>query len=281
MEESKNQQLPFVVGAGLGRTGTLSFKKAMELLGYKTFHMTENFEGRADSDSWFNLAATSRLHGEKNKDLAIETSKLVLQQGYNATTDFPACLLYQEFLQLQPNTKVILSVRKNPQVWSKSVLDSIGQIGNTVAKLPFSLSPTFSRFSSDLIPFLWEEIGVAPLGTFDYGAPLREDMKQELEAAYTAWIQRVKETVPADQLLIHEPSHGFGPICRHLGILDSECPAKYPHVNSKEEFQQMVRWFNSMRFLFWSVVAILVLLALGVKVRVARKRKSPGFKKSE
>src|ERR1700688_1959168 len=78
-----------VVGAGVGRTGTLSLKGALELvLGGSCYHMMEVFS-RPDDVAMWTSAATG---GDVDWTTALE--------GYTATTDFPACLFWRELSDL-------------------------------------------------------------------------------------------------------------------------------------------------------------------------------------
>ena len=64
-----------VIGAGWGRTGTSSFKKALEILGYeKVYHMTEVFGSH--EHLWAKLA------NKENIDIHEMLS------GYTATSDW-------------------------------------------------------------------------------------------------------------------------------------------------------------------------------------------------
>lgn len=65
-----------VIGAGFGRTGTLSLKFALETLGYdKCYHMMEVILNESHVDQWRKAA-----RGE-----ALDWSELY--QGYRATVD--------------------------------------------------------------------------------------------------------------------------------------------------------------------------------------------------
>ena len=51
--------------------------------------------------------------------------------------------------------------------------------------------------------------------------------------------RRVRETVPAERLLVYRPGDGWEPLCAFLGC---EVPAEpYPRVNTTEEFQNRSR----------------------------------------
>ena len=73
-----------VIGAGFGRTGTLSLKLALERLGFvKCYHMTEVFQHPEHVPMW---AAAHR--GEP-----VDWERLY--EGYRASVDWPSCNLWQ------------------------------------------------------------------------------------------------------------------------------------------------------------------------------------------
>ncbi len=75
-----------VIGAGLGRTGTLSLKLALERLGFgPCYHMIEVFEHHRDHVSlWDTAAEGKRIDWD------------VLFRGYHSAVDFPAAAFYRE-----------------------------------------------------------------------------------------------------------------------------------------------------------------------------------------
>src|SRR5512139_4170200 len=102
-----------VIGAGLGRTGTLSLKFALEHLGFdRCYHMGEVF---ANTDRnlplWLDV-----VRGKPDWDAIFE--------GYQATTDYPACTYWRELAAKYPDAKVILSTR-DPDSWFDSVSTTI------------------------------------------------------------------------------------------------------------------------------------------------------------
>jgi hypothetical protein len=94
-----------IIGAGFGRTGTLSLKTALEILGYaKCYPIEEVF-----SHPWH---AWSRVK-------AMDTGRADwprLFQGYRASVDWPGCTFYRQLSAAYPQTKVILTVR-DPEKW--------------------------------------------------------------------------------------------------------------------------------------------------------------------
>lgn len=71
-----------VIGAGFGRTGTLSLKLALEQLGFgPCYHMVEVFKN-PEAPGWWVEAADGQSDWSK------------IFQGYNATVDWPGATFY-------------------------------------------------------------------------------------------------------------------------------------------------------------------------------------------
>ena len=97
-----------VIGAGFGRTGTLSLKGALERLGFdRCYHMMEVADGlneRDDRPTW--LAA--------HRGEPIDWDELL--RGYRATVDWPSCNLWREQAAHWPDARIILTER-DPESW--------------------------------------------------------------------------------------------------------------------------------------------------------------------
>src|SRR5205823_4535388 len=105
-----------IIGAGFGRTGTMSLKVALEELGFSPcYHMIEVFERPADIAVWEGAAVGKPIDWE------------ALFAGYQATVDWPACIFYKELMQVYPDAKVLLTVR-NPENWYESANSTIFQM---------------------------------------------------------------------------------------------------------------------------------------------------------
>src|SRR5918911_5138613 len=102
-----------VIGAGFGRTGTMSLKAALEEIGYgPCYHMIDLFEKPEHVPLW--QAAT---RGE-----LVDWQELFA--GYQATVDWPGAAFYKELMQAYPVAKVLLSVR-DPEKWYASTRNTI------------------------------------------------------------------------------------------------------------------------------------------------------------
>ena len=85
-----------VIGAGFGRTGTESFKQALEILyGAPCYHMFEVVKHR-HSGYWIDVA--------EGKEPQWDT----IFKGFAAAVDFPASAYWREIFAMNPNAKVML-----------------------------------------------------------------------------------------------------------------------------------------------------------------------------
>src|SRR5262245_22761171 len=94
-----------VVGAGLGRTGTLSLKLALEQIGFgPCYHMVEvMMRPETAAPLWIKAA-------DGNPDWE------AIFNGYAASVDYPGCAFWQQLADFYPDAKVILTVR-DPEQW--------------------------------------------------------------------------------------------------------------------------------------------------------------------
>ena len=102
-----------VIGAGLGRTATLSLKFALEHLGLgPCYHMTEVFAAaRRNIPLWLEA-----VKGRPDWDTIFD--------GYQSTTDYPACSYWHELADHYPDAKLVLTVR-DANSWFDSVSETI------------------------------------------------------------------------------------------------------------------------------------------------------------
>lgn len=211
-----------VIGAGFGRTGTLSTKEALEELGFDPcYHMTEVFSHPEDIAYW---EAASR--GE-----SVNWHKLF--ERYQAAVDWPACDFYEEIMKAYPDAKVLLTVR-DPQRWYESVRSTIYQAGrgdpspffsSIVSSVMQSVIPKQIRQTVHMInAIIWE-------GTF---AGKFEDV-QYAKRVFTTHIEEVKQRVPPEKLLVYDVKEGWEPLCAFLGV---EVPRDkpFPHLNDRASF---------------------------------------------
>ena len=87
-----------------------SMKAALEQLGCgPTYHMLENiFHGHWKH--WVAMGSANSTEKEKILKQALS--------GYNSCVDFPTCAFFDDLLRINPEAKVVLTVRDSPQVLS-------------------------------------------------------------------------------------------------------------------------------------------------------------------
>jgi hypothetical protein len=195
-----------VVGAGLGRTGTLSLKSALELLlDGPCYHMVETFEHPEHGEVWARAAAGDPPDWDK------------FLAHYVATVDWPACTYWRELADANPDALVLLSVRDSADAWWKSADATIfdGMRRGIVAGDPEDWRSEFIRdtFTPDFLD------------------------EPAAKAAYEQHNRTVRESLPADRLLEYRPGDGWEPICNRLGVAVPDEP--FPHVNTTDDFRRM------------------------------------------
>ncbi len=210
-----------VIGAGFGRTGTLSLKNALEQLGFdKCYHMLEVFQNPGHHERWIDI----HEGGEPAWD--------DLFAGYQASVDWPSCNFWREQLAAYPDAKVILSLRDSAG-WHRSVMNTIYPSSmegyaqaKAQAKETGEMPPMAEAAYKLAVDLIWD-------GVFDGKA---EDEAHAC-AVFEAHNAEVIRSVPKEQLLVYRPGDGWEPLCEFLG-----CPipdVDYPRVNSTEDFQKM------------------------------------------
>ena len=202
-----------VIGAGFGRTGTLSLKVALEKLGFsKCYHMMEVFANDNHVSRW----------REAGRGEPIDWDALFT--GYQAAVDWPSCNFWEAQLAQFPEAKVLLSER-DPERWYKSVMSTI---------YPFSLA---GRKAQD--PAVRARVEMAFEVIWDALFEGRMDDKEHVIGVYLAHNERVKQLVPADKLLVFDPAQGWEPLCT---FLDSDVPEEpFPRVNTTAEMHERMQ----------------------------------------
>ncbi len=196
-----------LIGAGLGRTGTLSLKLALErLLGAPCYHMAEVLGHPEHVPLW-----RKALRGE------LEDWESIFS-GYAATVDWPAAAFWSELARAYPDAPVLLSVR-DPASWWESA-------DQTIFASLRSEPPADPPFVRD-----WHAM-VQELFATRFGASI--DDRDAAVVAFEAHNERVRAEIPAPRLIEWTPAHGWAPLCAALGTPVPEEP--FPRRNTREEF---------------------------------------------
>src|SRR5438270_13818691 len=211
-----------LIGAGLPRTGTLTQKEALEMLGLgPCYHWVDVL---ADLD-----AQVPQWEGA----LEGRVSPATILTRHRSTVDWPGGYFYRELLDAYPDAKVLLSVR-DPERWEPSFRETIVDMchGEELIRLLSSarahVDPRWRRYLQFVDRMFWSEIGTFPHG----------HTPDALIEAFVAHNDEVKRTVPADRLLVWEVAEGWEPLCDFLGVPVPADPL--PHANDRATFLDRV-----------------------------------------
>src|SRR5579883_2023247 len=103
-----------IVGAGVGRTGTMSLKQALErLLGAPCYHMIEVMKHPEHIPLWEQAAHGSMPDWD------------ALYEGYAATVDWPSGSFWQELSDAYSDAIILLSTREDARTWWESASATI------------------------------------------------------------------------------------------------------------------------------------------------------------
>lgn len=205
-----------VIGAGFGRTGTLSLKAALEHLGYNPcYHMVELMDNPGHLKHW----SSSARGGPQRWDQLLD--------GYRATVDWPACYFWQDLLKAYPNAKVILTVR-DPVRWYESARATVGSRKDKLRILAMMLVRPDRIMHIRVLQNMIRK-------DFFQG---RLDDRQHTIDIFNRHIADVQRTVPSDRLLVYEVKQGWGPLCAFLGVDVPDIP--FPHLNDSEDFHSVI-----------------------------------------
>ena len=115
-----------VIGAGFGRTGTMSTKAALEQLGLgPTHHMLEVFARPDSFEAWAAAVRGEPWDPEEVLD------------GFRSTLDFPSSIVWRQLWEANPSAKVLLTTRSSASWWAsfdatiegtRSLFDAIGDV---------------------------------------------------------------------------------------------------------------------------------------------------------
>lgn len=196
-----------LIGAGAGRTGTMSLKLALEqLLGGTCHHMMEVWAHSDEVSIW-----DDAMH-----DRPVDWHTLL--NGYSAIVDYPGAAVWRELADAFPDAPVLLSTRSSAQAWFDSAAATIFESSK------WEPSDDDGRRHKAMISTMFER---------SLGVPL--DDAEAVMAAYDAHNEAVRSEIPADRLFEYQPGDGWAPLC---AALDLAIPAAdFPHANTREQFR--------------------------------------------
>ncbi|OSQ51215.1 sulfotransferase family protein [Marivita geojedonensis] len=191
-----------IIGAGFGRTGTESMKRALEILGYgPCYHMYEVIPNKDRFEMWQGIY-----------DGTVTPDWDAVFDGFRATVDWPAARYWRELAAHFPDTKILLTYR-DAESWyasmEKTILTFLRDPEKTEGMAPRLRNTVFEGDVSD---------------------------KDHVIAVYNRNVADVQSAFGPERLLTYQLGSGWEPLCRFLDVDIPEVP--YPSGNESASFHQ-------------------------------------------
>ncbi len=227
-----------VIGAGFGRTGTLSMKAALEQLGYdKCHHMLEVFPSDAQLNMWHRISQGDTPDWDAVFD------------GFQASVDFPSSGYWRELAEHYPDAKIILTTRSFDS-WYESANETIWPVSRDIPGW-LTVVPKVRKIKQMTYGAIWDRL---------FGG--RFENKEAARQVFEQHEADVKATFPAERLLVFHPKEGWEPLCTFLGkpVPDGD----FPNVNDRADFKKRIGLFRRLQmvpFVLGGAAAIAALIA--------------------
>jgi hypothetical protein len=196
-----------VIGAGFGRTGTLSLREALVRLGFGPCdHMLENLEHPERFALW--------AEALRRQDAGEPIDWRPLLAGFRAIVDWPGAYFWRELTAAHPQAKVILTVR-DPDRWYDSIQATIfSMLGSEGPEAPRDIiyTRTFQGRLAD---------------------------RAHCQAVFTRHNRAVREAIAPARLLVFDVKDGWGSLCAFLEVPVPE-QEPFPHANDTAAFRAII-----------------------------------------
>jgi hypothetical protein len=140
-------------------------------------------------------------------------------RGYNAQVDWPGAAVWRETSIAFPDAKVVHTERPE-DVWWNSFGVTIAKFFNLFPNLP--LPPEIADIFRTMKDWLVKD---------QFGDHIGRD---QAISAYRRNNNMVRDTIPADRLLVFDVAQGWGPLCRFLEVPEPATP--FPSTHHRAEF---------------------------------------------
>lgn len=196
-----------VIGSGFGRTGTMSTKLALEQLGLgPCHHMVEVMQTPEQPPHWDALGAGHPVDWAE------------VFRDYNSQVDFPGAAVWPEIAAAFPDARIVHTERPEDDWWA-SFSKTIGKF--FALRETLDLPPPIAAIFKTMDKIVIQDA----IGGLDRDTAI---------AAYRRNNARVRETIPAERLLVFSPVDGWDPLCEFLDLPKPK--GDFPRSNARDEF---------------------------------------------
>lgn len=210
-----------LIGAGLPRTGTLSQKVALEMLGLAPcYHMVNVLMDLDELPPW-------------RRGFDGEGRWQELLGDFQAIVDWPGAYFYRELMEAYPDAKVLLSVRDGDS-WERSMRETIwgtiwgDSLIHDVSNARCRVDPKWNAYI-ELMSAMWQRSGLI---SDPYAPP------GEMARAIERYHAEVQQNVPPERLLVWSVGEGWEPLCRFLELPVPSVP--FPHLNDSKDYNERI-----------------------------------------
>ncbi|MEO3415036.1 sulfotransferase family protein [Roseovarius sp. CAU 1744] len=199
-----------VIGAGFGRTGTMSLRMALNKLELgPCYHMEDVLQDMPTRTPQWNAALSAAPDWDH------------VFSGFVSAVDWPVAAFWKELMSYYPHAKFVLSSR-DPEGWYESISQTILAVLTAPEKWPGEQVEWLKMVRSVVIE---RSLG----GRTDKEGAIDAFRSQEAALA---------RTLPANRLLVHRATDGWEPLC---AFLEKDVPGEsYPRSNSRQEFFEIM-----------------------------------------
>lgn len=204
-----------VIGLGYPRTGTMSLKHALELLGMgPCYHMIEVFRRPDDAQFWIEAWDQQVKFGSSK---TIDWQRVF--QGFQSTTDCPGSGFWERLIVDFPQAKFVLTERE-PESWYSSFQTTVFEAMTHPEKSTSEHREVQQMAKMLILDGIFE-------GRFEEKAFAIEKLQ--------TYSEQIKTAVPKNQLLVMNIADGWQPLC---DFLDLPVPQQdFPRSNTRTEFR--------------------------------------------
>jgi hypothetical protein len=218
-----------VLALGYSRTGTLSMQKALEILGYPTYHFSSLYDNAREGDLWMQ-AIDAKFNGKED---SVEFGEKRFWDGMlghvSAVTDAPCLLFAQELMKCYPDAKIVL-VERNIDSWMGSWMKFCSSAFDPVLPTIGKVEP---YWAGRIIG-----VGVKMMQPMTGYSKNLDEVRVRSCDAYRHHYRDVREQAAANgnKLLDFNLKDGWAPLCEFLGKPVPKEP--FPHENDTERNRQ-------------------------------------------
>lgn len=231
-----------VIGAGFGRTGTLSLKRALEDLGFgPTYHMEEVVRRPSHIRAWLAYARTGHVDWDG------------LFARFGSGVDFPVSCVWDELASTYPEAKVVLTVR-DPERWWTSTASTI-----------YGFRTVFPAWLLRAVPLVHDWLEMTDRLVWDGLFDGRFAQRDHAIAVFERHIEHVRATCPPDRLLVFDVADGWEPLCAFLGVPVPSHP--FPRLNDATVIRRRIAALR------WGTRAAPAVVAVGAVAMATRSRR--------